>query len=196
MKQQTKQSRKKIISIFLLLIAIPIYIFTNLSWNKIYYYTHSNKTDKKLTPIVVIYNLGDIMTKPKRESDGKYEYVSPGNAINYDEGSNISYSFSQGVGVANIHSFFNINYIDKNISTTYHLSPTLKITEILVDSPSGTQKEKPTPKDQEMVDEYVKQLTDYVIETRITPPLLFNLQWLYDLTFDEKKVYHIEDNWK
>lgn len=39
---------------------------------------------------------------------------------------------------------------------------------------------------------YVKQLTGHVLETRVTPPI-FNLQWLYDLTFNEKKVLHLDD---
>ncbi|MGT2928178.1 hypothetical protein [Streptococcus danieliae] len=43
-----------------------------------------------------------------------------------------------------------------------------------------------------MVDRYVKQLTDHILETRVTPPI-FNLQWLYDLTFDEKQVLHLGD---
>ncbi|MCU0082652.1 hypothetical protein [Streptococcus danieliae] len=46
--------------------------------------------------------------------------------------------------------------------------------------------------DQTMVDRYVKQLTDHILETRVTPPI-FNLQWLYDLTFDEKQVLHLGD---
>lgn len=90
-----KKQRKKLIRIFLLLLAITIYIFTNLSWHQIYYYTHSQKSDKRLTPIVVIYNLGEVMFKPKRETDGKYEYVSPGNAINYSETKNITFSFDE-----------------------------------------------------------------------------------------------------
>ena len=36
------------------------------------------------------------MFKPKRETDGKYEYVSPGNAINYSETKNITFSFDDG----------------------------------------------------------------------------------------------------
>lgn len=196
MKQQAKQRRKRIFRILLLLIAIPIYIFTNLRWNSIYYYTHSNKTDKKLTPIFVIYNLGDIMTKPKRESDGKYEYVSPGNAINYYESDIFSYSFSSGGGTPSIPTSVGVYYRNDDTSLALQLDPELKIVNIYKYSPDGITEQKPTVKDQEMVDQYVKQLTDHVIETRVTPPLLFNLQWLYDLTFDEKKVYHIEDEWE
>lgn len=193
MKKQTKQSRKKIISIFLLLIAIPIYIFTNLSWNRIYYYTHSQKTDKKLTPIVVIYNLGDIMTKPKRESDGKYHYTVPGNIIRYEQDENIALTYRNGEGIRRLHSSFSILDNKNETSISYHLSPELKITNIVEFLPDKIHNIQEKPGDQEMVDKYIRQLTDHVIETRVTPPLFFNLQWLYDLTFDEKKVYHVED---
>ncbi len=188
-----KQNRKNLIRICVLLLATAIYIFINISWHQIYYYTHSPKTDKRLTPIVVIYNLGEIMFKPKRETDGKYEYVSPGNAINYEKNSKLYYSFAQGVGIPEIHSVFSIDYYDKDTYIIYHLSPKLEITDIIKDYPNGNKKMKSTPEDQAMVDRYVKQLTDHVLETRVVPPL-FNLQWLYDLTFDEKKVLHLEED--
>ncbi|MCU0083139.1 hypothetical protein, partial [Streptococcus danieliae] len=101
-----KQRNKKLIRIFLLLLATSIYIFTNLSWHQIYYYTHSQKTDKRLTPIIVVYNLGEVMFKPKRETDGKYEYVSPGNAIVFKKNTNSSISYGSGDKSKKLHSLF------------------------------------------------------------------------------------------
>lgn len=187
-----KKQRKKLIRIFLLLLAITIYIFINLSWHQIYYYTHSQKSDKRLTPIVIIYNLGEIMTKPKRENDGRYEYVSPGNAIIFEKSKYVSVSYGSGDKGKEIHSLFSIWDYESDISMYYHLSPKLKITNIVEFSPDKIHNVAQKPEDQAMVDRYVKQLTDHVLETRIVPPL-FNLQWLYDLTFDEKKVLHLED---
>ncbi len=188
-----KQRKKSIVRIFLLLIVIPIYIFTNLSWHQIYYYTHSQKTDKRLTPIVVIYNLGEIMFKPKRETDGKYEYVYPGNAINYHESDSFSYSFVGGQGFSRLHTSVGVFNRNDNTRISFELDPKLKIKYIIQFYPNNITEEKPTPEDQAMVDRYIKQLTDHVLETRVIPPL-FNLQWLYELTFDEKKVLHLEDD--
>lgn len=151
------------------------------------------KTDKKLTPIVVIYNLGDIMTKPKRESDGKYHYTVPGNIIRYEQDENIALTYRNGEGIRRLHSSFSILDNKNETSISYHLSPELKITNIVEFLPDKIHNIQEKPGDQEMVDKYIRQLTDHVIETRVTPPLFFNLQWLYDLTFDEKKVYHVED---
>ncbi|MVX59336.1 hypothetical protein E5983_06765 [Streptococcus danieliae] len=74
----------------------------------------------------------------------------------------------------------------------YSLSQNLEIVSIYKYTPDDITEEKPTPEDQAMVDRYVKQLTGHVLETRVIPPI-FNLQWLYDLTFDEKKVLHFEE---
>ncbi|NYS49201.1 hypothetical protein HZY93_04335 [Streptococcus danieliae] len=187
-----KRRKKSIIRTFLFLIAIFIYIFSNLSGHQIYYYTHSQKTDKRLTPIVVIYSLGEIMIKPKRESDGKYEYVSPGNAIIFEKSKYVSVSYGSGDKGKELHSLFSIWDYESEISMYYHLSPKLKITNIVEFSPDKIHDVVQKPEDQAMVDRYVKQLTDHVLETRVVPPL-FNLQWLYDLTFDEKKVLHLGD---
>ncbi|WP_425865512.1 hypothetical protein [Streptococcus danieliae] len=187
-----KQRNKKLIRIFLLLLATSIYIFTNLSWHQIYYYTHSQKTDKRLTPIIVVYNLGEIMFKPKRETDGKYEYVSPGNAINYNESDSFSYSFKSGSEISTLNTSVGLYSHNDDIQLAFQLDPNLKITNIYKYSPDDITEEKPTPEDQAIIDRYVKQLTDHVLETRVTPPI-FNLQWLYDLTFNEKKVLHLDD---
>ncbi len=187
-----KKQRKKLIRIFLLLLTITIYIVVNLSGHQIYYYTHSQKTDKSLTPIVVIYNLGEIMTKPKRESDGRYHYTVPGNSIRYDYTKSISYSYRNGEGIKRLHTSFSISNHANETYISYQLSPELKITNIVEFSPDKIHDVAQKPEDQAMVDRYVKQLTDHVLETRVVPPL-FNLQWLYDLTFDEKKVLHLED---
>ena len=162
-----KQGNKKLIRTFLLLLATAIYIFINISWHQIYYYTHSQKTDKRLTPIVVIYNLGEVMFKPKRETDGKYEYVSPGNAINYNESASFSYSFISDQGVPSFHTSVGVYYHDEDISINFQLDPNFKITNIYKYTPDDITEEKPSQEDQAMVDRYVKQLTDHVLETRV-----------------------------
>ena len=145
-----------------------------------------------MTPIVVVYNLGEVMFKPKRETDGKYEYVSPGNAINYNESDSFSYSFKSDQGVPRFHTSVGVYYNNENTRINFQLDPNLKIIDIHKYSPDDITEEKPTPEDQAIVDRYVKQLTDHVLETRVTPPIL-NLQWLYDLTFDEEQVLHLDD---
>ncbi|MBF0699036.1 hypothetical protein [Streptococcus danieliae] len=133
------------------------------------------------------------MFKPKRETDGKYEYVSPGNAINYSETKNITFSFDDGDGTRKYMVGFSSYEHKQQILISYSLSQNLEIVSIYKYTPDDITEQKPSPKDQAMVDRYVKKLTDHVLETRVTPPL-FNLQWLYDLTFDEKKVLHLEDD--
>ena len=92
-----------------------------------------------------------------------------------------------------LHTSVGVFNRNDNTRISFELDPKLKIKYIIQFYPNNITEEKPTPEDQAMVDRYIKQLTDHVLETRVIPPL-FNLQWLYELTFDEKKVLHLEDD--
>lgn len=87
--------KKFLIKSMIILVALAVLIsslYAQIRYNfndyQIYYYIHSPKIDKSLTPIIVAQYLETVAT-PKRDYNGQFTYVTDGiNIISYDSGKN------------------------------------------------------------------------------------------------------------